>query len=341
MEDQIISAELLKKLEKLSAKFEKSGQKLSDYLDGMMHLEYLSYWDYVHLETLLSLQRPKTDLKDEMIFVTYHQITELYFKLILWELEQLTTESDGEGKNNKSPEIDAKTFLDKIQRINRYFRQLESSFSVMTEGMEREQFAKFRMALMPSSGFQSVQYRLIEISSTDTVNLVHPDHVLWLSADSTDREYLDRLYWKAGSRDTKTGKKNLTLRQFEDKYDKVLLGKIEEFRECNLRRQIQPFIQPNAPHSEKIIAELRTYDQLANVYWPLAHFKAAVRYLVSGKEDKPATGGTNWRKYLPPRYQRIIFFPELWSDEEKENWGKSWVLENIPRDQRSPKENDG
>jgi tryptophan 2,3-dioxygenase len=341
MEDQIISAELLKKLEKLSAKFEKSGQKLSDYLDGMMHSQYLTYWDYVQLETLLSLQRPKTGLKDEMIFVTYHQITELYFKLILWELEQLTTGLDidvaGDGEKEESSKIGAKTFLDKIRRLNRYFRQLESSFSVMTEGMEREQFAEFRMALMPSSGFQSVQYRLIEITSTDVVNLVHPDHVLWLSADSTDREFLDRLYWKAGSRDTKTGKKNLTLRQFEERYDKMLLGKIGEFRESNLRQQMQPFIQPESPYSEKIIAELRTYDQLANVYWPLAHFKAAVRYLVSGKEDKPATGGTNWRKYLPPRYQRIIFFPELWTDEEKDNWGKSWVLENIPRGQRDHK----
>ncbi|MGD1889406.1 MAG: tryptophan 2,3-dioxygenase family protein [Cyclobacteriaceae bacterium] len=337
MEDQFISAELLKKLEKLSAKFEKSGQKLSDYLDGMMHSQYLSYWDYVHLETLLSLQRPKTDLKDEMIFVTYHQITELYFKLIIWELEQLTGASDKTSEKDEGSKIEPKTVLDKIQRVNRYFRQLESSFSVMTEGMEREQFAKFRMALMPSSGFQSVQYRLIEITSTDAVNLVHPDHVLWLSADSTDREYLDRLYWKAGSRDTKTGKKYLTLRQFEEKYDKMLLAKIGEFRECNLRQRMQPFIQPGSPHSEKIIAELRTYDQLANVYWPLAHFKAAVRYLVSGKEDKPATGGTNWRKYLPPRYQRIIFFPELWTDEEKENWGKSWVLENIPRGKRGPK----
>ena len=90
MEDQVLSADLLKKLEKLAAKYEKSDQKLSDYLEGMSHSRYLTYWDYVQLETLLSLQRPKTDLKDEMIFVTYHQITELYFKLILWELGQLT-----------------------------------------------------------------------------------------------------------------------------------------------------------------------------------------------------------------------------------------------------------
>jgi tryptophan 2,3-dioxygenase len=39
-------------------------------------------------------------------------------------------------------------------------------------------------------------------------------------------------------------------------------------------------------------------------------------------EDIKATGGTNWQKYLPPRFQKIIFFPELWTEQEKEEWGK-------------------
>lgn len=320
MENQDLSPELLKKLEKLSAKYEQNDQRLSDYLDSMMNTQYLTYWDYVQLETLLSLQRPKTDIKDEVIFVTYHQITELYFKLILWELDQLTDGSVTEPK----------VFLDKIQRLNRYFQQLESSFSIMTEGMEYQQFNEFRLALIPSSGYQSVQYRLIELNSTDAINLVHPDHVLWLSSKSSDQEYLDQLYWKAGSRDTETGEKTLTLQQFEEQYDQILLDTIAKVRDRNLRQQIQPFIQEDAPHAQQIIKELRTYDQLANIYWPLAHFRTAVRYLVNGKEAKPATGGTNWRQYLPPRYQRIIFFPELWTDQEKDNWGKSWVLENTP-----------
>jgi tryptophan 2,3-dioxygenase len=40
-------------------------------------------------------------------------------------------------------------------------------------------------------------------------------------------------------------------------------------------------------------------------------------------EDIKATGGTNWQKYLPPRFQKIIFFPSLWSSQEKEEWGKA------------------
>lgn len=322
MEDLSISPEIANKIEELSAKFSAKGQKLSDYLEGLLHTDYLTYWDYIHLETLLSLQRPKTDLKDEMIFVTYHQITELYFKLILWELDQITDSSAA----------DTKLFLEKVNRVNRYFKQLTDSFSIMTEGMDREQFAKFRMALMPASGFQSVQYRLIEIFSTDLINLVHPNYVLWLSPDDPVNAFLDKLYWKAGARDTQTGKKTLTLRQFEEKYDKLLLEKAKQYRQKNVRCRMRRLIKDSDGQSEAVIQALRQFDQMANVYWPLAHFKAAVRYLVSDKGVKGATGSTNWRKYLPPRFQRVIFFPELWSEEEKDNWGKSWVLEQMKED---------
>jgi len=313
-----LSPEITKKLEKLSAKLAREGQNLSDYLEGMLHADYLSYWDYIQLESLLSLQNPRTEQEDEMIFVTYHQITELYFKLILWELEQIN-----EGKVSSSA-----SFLDKILRINRYFKQLTDSFSIMTEGLDRQQFAKFRMTLMPSSGFQSVQYRMIEILSTNLINLVHADYVLWLSSDDPVEAYLDNLYWKAGARDTETGEKSLTLRQFEAKYDQLLLEKARLHADKNLSQRIKLYVDEG---NVDIIAALREYDQWANVHWPLAHFRAAVRHLVADKHTKDATGGTNWRRYLPPRFQRVVFFPDLWSDEEKENWGKSWALKHATK----------
>ena len=321
MEDVMLTQELVRQIEQLTARFDRNGQKLADYLQGMVHANFLSYWDYIQLDTLLSLQNPKTDLKDEMIFVTYHQITELYFKLVLWEMEQLT---DGSVDQ-------ADQFLEKVTRMNRYFEQLVSSFSVMTEGLDREQFAKFRLALTPSSGFQSVQYRIIEIMATDLANLVHPNYVLWLSPDDPPQEYLDKLYWKAGARDTETGNKTLTLQQFEAKYDSLLLEKTITYRHKNLRQRMHAFLDEKEEKSSDIIIALREFDLYANVHWPLAHFRAAVRHLVNnnakGGAGLPGTGGTNWRKYLPPRFQRIIFFPELWSDAEKDDWGKTWVLE--------------
>ena len=317
MEDVMLTQELVRQIEQLTSKFDRNGQKLADYLQGLVHANFLNYWDYIQLDTLLSLQNPKTDLKDEMVFVTYHQITELYFKLVLWEMDQLTDGSIGK----------ASQFLEKVTRMNRYFGQLVSSFTVMTEGLDREQFAKFRLALTPSSGFQSVQYRIIELMATDLASLVHPNYVLWLSPNDPPKEYLDKLYWKAGARDTETGKKTLTLQQFEEKYDSLLLEKAQAYKNKNLRRRMHTFLDEHEEKSSDIIIALREFDLYANVHWPLAHFRAAVRHLVSNNSVKGATGGTNWRKYLPPRFQRIIFFPELWSDEEKDDWGKTWVME--------------
>ena len=144
-----LTPEIVKRLELLNDKYAVLGQDLSSYLDGLLYAEVTTYWDYIELETLLSLQKPKTSFPDEKVFIIYHQITELYFKMALNEFEQL-------GKNLK---IDATFFVDRVTRINRYFEALIKSFEIMVSGMEREQFLKFRMSLLPASGFQSAQYR--------------------------------------------------------------------------------------------------------------------------------------------------------------------------------------
>jgi len=68
---------ILDKLEALQAKYAAMGQDLNSYLDGLLHADYLTYWDYINLDTLLSLQHPITPFPDEEIFIIYHQITEL------------------------------------------------------------------------------------------------------------------------------------------------------------------------------------------------------------------------------------------------------------------------
>ena len=66
---------------------------------------------------------------------------------------------------------------------------------------------------------------------------------------------------------------------------------------------------------------MRHYDHTVNVKWVMAHYHAAGKYLNSGKEKAEATGGSDWQKYMHPRYQKRIFFPGLWSEEELSNWG--------------------
>src|SRR6476469_8822042 len=85
----LLNPQLQEKLHELEEKYAAMGQDMPSYLDGLLYADYLTYWDYIHLDTLLSLQNPKTAFPDELIFVTYHQSTELYFKLVLSEMRQI------------------------------------------------------------------------------------------------------------------------------------------------------------------------------------------------------------------------------------------------------------
>ena len=297
-------------LTRLQQKYDVMGQDLNSYLDGLLHADYLTYWDYIHLDTLLSLQNPKTQFPDEKVFIVYHQITELYFNLVLWEMDQLTSRAD----------LDEAFFTARLDRMIRYFENLCASFDIMSEGMEREQFLAFRMSLLPASGFQSAQYRLIELRSTDTINLVDPVSRPALTAASLP-EQMEKLYWRSGATELASGKKTLTLRQFEEKYMKNFLQVAQAHAGNNLLRIYEQKFQGR----QEVIRRLREFDALANVHWPLSHMKSAARYLKKDPEDIKATGGTNWQKYLPPRFQKIHFFPTLWSDTEKEEWGRAAI----------------
>jgi tryptophan 2,3-dioxygenase len=263
----------------------------------------------------LSLQQPKTSFKDEKIFIIYHQITELYFKLIISEMEQI---SDKDA-------ITEAFFIERMERIMMYFDHLISSFAMMWKGMEREQFLKFRMSLLPSSGFQSAQYREIELMAADAFNLVSLQFRAEHDYHSPSDDLFQHLYWQQGAIELATGQKTLTLKNFELKYGKKLIELIENYRRKNLWQKYMSLGEP----SDQLTEIMRQFDLKANVFWPLAHYKSAVRYLQKDPVDIAATGGTNWQKYLPPRFQKVIFFPEIWSESEKEEWGKGWVVKEI------------
>lgn len=313
-----ITPEIKDRLEKLNEKYALLGQDLLSYLDGLLYADTVKYWDYIEVDTLLSLQKPKTNFPDEVIFIMYHQITELYFKLALCEFEQLGNRAS----------LDAAFFTERVSRINRYFEALIKSFEIMINGMEREQFMKFRMSLLPASGFQSAQYRFIEIFSTDFVNLVHKDIRNQFTVDSPIAEMYEHIYWKEGATELETGKKTLTLVQFEEKYQHQFIALGERCRSLNLW-QVYQRLNDTDRANDTVKNVLRQNDINVNINWPLAHYKSAVRYLHKDATDVAATGGTNWQKYLPPRFQKRIFYPALWTNEEKEEWGKAWVEDSL------------
>jgi tryptophan 2,3-dioxygenase len=312
-----ISPEIEKKIAQLQEKYEAMGQDMASYLDGLLHADFLTYWDYIHLDTLLSLQSPKTPFPDEEIFIIYHQITELYFKLALHECRQIIAQLP----------ITVGFFTARLKRINNYFEALTNSFSIMVAGMEKDQFLKFRMSLLPASGFQSGQYRMIEIYATHFINLVAKDKREELRPASIEEQF-EYIYWKFGATELATGKKTLTLKQFEKKYSKTFIELAKANTALNFSALYQQ-LKAAGQATPQLAQELKQLDINVNVNWPLAHYRSAVRYLHREPEEIKATGGTNWQKYLPPRFQKRIFYPELWSAEDVENWGKGWVEEAL------------
>ncbi|MEZ4827182.1 MAG: tryptophan 2,3-dioxygenase family protein [Bacteroidia bacterium] len=320
--------QILERLSMLEDKYVGMGQDMLSYLDGLYYSNGLTYWEYIHLDSLLGLQTPRTPFKDEVIFITYHQMTELLFKLIKQEIDALTAE---QGKDSEY--LHASNWKKRIGRVINYFKHLCNSFDIMLNGMDEDELRKFRMALLPASGFQSVQFREIEIMSTRLKNLIRTEGSKPEISDDPAQVY-PQMYWKKGGIDLETGKKTITLKAFETRYDEELIQLIHKYESQNLESRFMaqgPEIKENAD----IIAALREYDQYVNIYWKLSHLSAASKHLVSGGNDIDATGGTNWRTFLPPRYQRIVFFPDLWDEEEKETWGKAAVVkffqQNISR----------
>jgi tryptophan 2,3-dioxygenase len=306
-----LSREMLERLDKLEEKYAVMGQDMLSYLDGLLYADYLTYWDYIHLDTLLSLQAPRTPLPDERIFIIYHQITELYFKLILQAIEQARA----------SEHLEAVFFRRQLERLNRYFENLIQSFDIMVDGLDKEEFLKFRMSLLPSSGFQSAQFREIELLSTEAHLLANPTHREAAFKETSPEVLYELLYWRSGATELATGKKTLTLRQFEKKYREHLIQLADSARHDNLYR-LYLGLSADERTDEGLIQLLRAYDFNVNVRWRLSHLRSAVRHLDNKPQVIEATGGTNWQRYLPPKNQRILFFPELWSEEEFAQWGR-------------------
>jgi len=252
------------------------------------------------------LQTQRTQLPDEMVFIMYHQINELLFKMILWEIKQVS----------HTEFITTDKFSMHLGRISRYFDMLSNSFDIMALGMEKEQYMKFRDTLTPASGFQSAQYRKIEFASTELINLIDNRFRSTIDRNSPFENAFEHLYWQAAGKDYATGKKNKLLINFEDKYYEEFITFMKDYNTLNLWTKFKSLPQEDQKDKELVNA-MRHYDHTVNVDWTIHHLEAAKAYL----GDSEATGGSDWQKYMHPKYQRRIFFPDLWSKEELEGWG--------------------
>ena len=114
----------------------------------------MSYGDYLHIDTILSAQKPLSPTHDEMLFIIQHQTSELWMKLMLHEL--------GAAVHGVASDELSSAFK-MLARVSRIMEQLVHAWDVLAT-MTPPEYTAMRPSLGQSSGFQSFQYRCIEFS---------------------------------------------------------------------------------------------------------------------------------------------------------------------------------
>lgn len=122
--------------------------------------DQLYYADYLELDKILGAQHPKSGNEtDETLFIVIHQAYELWFKQIIHELDAVRGLFSKENVNDNAGELSIATH--KLKRVAKILEVLHQQIGVL-ETMTPMDFLEFRNLLLPSSGFQSLQFRIIE-----------------------------------------------------------------------------------------------------------------------------------------------------------------------------------
>jgi len=125
----------------------------------------LYYSDYLELNKILDSQHPKSfeipnqPAHDEMLFIIIHQAFELWFKQIRFELDYVCKVFRKEKINDNSEDLNL--VAHRLNRVVKILDLLNEQVSIL-DTMTPLDFLEFRNLLIPSSGFQSLQFRLIE-----------------------------------------------------------------------------------------------------------------------------------------------------------------------------------
>ncbi|HTV50286.1 MAG TPA: tryptophan 2,3-dioxygenase family protein [Steroidobacteraceae bacterium] len=267
-----------------------------DITDEAVHWDLgssLSYSDYLQLAQLLDAQRPLTSEHDEMMFIIVHQNAELWMRLFLHELAGVLqcVRRDHLGPSFKM-----------LERIARVQTQLIATWDVLST-MTPADYSAFRNSLGRSSGFQSVQYRLLEF----TIGNKHPDLIAVHQRDPIAHATLQRaleapsLYDEVLALLSRRGygiPEDTLARDFREPYRAskavagawlgVYLNKAQDWDLYEL--------------AERLI-DMDHKFQL----WRYHHMKTVERII----GYKRGTGGTSGVAYLTKALE-LKFFPELW-----------------------------
>ncbi|HEX5496101.1 MAG TPA: tryptophan 2,3-dioxygenase family protein [Mycobacteriales bacterium] len=247
----------------------------------------LSYGSYLCLTDLLAAQRPQSGgdgtppAHDELLFITIHQVFELWFKLLLHELEAARA-----GMISG----DAYTPRSRLRRAQVIERVLVEQVDVL-ETMTPQDFLDFRSLLAPASGFQSVQFREIEFVS-----------------GAKDARYLDRLS-HARTSERERMRRRLSEPTLWDAYLVLLAGVGFEVADAASRRAaLLAVSRDRASHGMlwDLAEALIDHDEMW-ARWRSRHVLMVERQIGT----KSGTGGSTGAPYLRSRLD-LRFYPELW-----------------------------
>jgi tryptophan 2,3-dioxygenase len=254
----------------------------------------LSYGEYLQLDKILGAQKPLSYEHDEMLFIIVHQASELWMRLFLHELE---TVMDCVRRDNLDPTSKA------MDRISRVQTQLIATWDVLSS-MTPSDYSQFRNALGRSSGFQSVQYRLLEFllgNKNRDVIVVHERepkaHQVLLQALEAPSLY-DEVLSLLSRRGYGIPEEYLT-RDFSEPYQ--------------ANKQVAGAWLGVYHNSEKDWDLYELAEKLVDLdhkfqLWRVHHLKTVERII----GYKRGTGGTAGVSYLAKALE-LKFFPELWT----------------------------
>jgi tryptophan 2,3-dioxygenase len=242
----------------------------------------LSYGSYLEVDQLLSLQHPlsKPEHHDEMLFIVIHQVYELWFKLLLHELDATMRAMDRD---------DLLRVAKHFRRIHAIQRILEQQVDVL-ETMTPQEFNQFRDNLNPASGFQSVQFREIEFAC----GLRRDDVLKYIELDDAQRARLERRTREPSLHDR--FKALLQRRGFAVEPHEALLESL---------RRIYTEESANAD-LHMLLEDLIEFDERL-LLWRGRHVRMVERMI----GQKKGTGGSLGAAYLARTLDSKLF-PELW-----------------------------
>jgi tryptophan 2,3-dioxygenase len=253
----------------------------------------LSYGGYLHLEALLAQQEPQsaaatesgTAAHDELLFITIHQVYELWFKLLLHELTAVRDLLIDRGR-----EPDALwTARHLLRRVTQIEQVLIAQLPVL-ETMTPQDFLDFRSLLAPASGFQSVQFRELEFLS----GLKDPAFADRLrAATPAERERLER---------------RLAEPTVWDAFLAATSARGLDVTDAALMTSLVTIARNRAEFGDlwDVAEGLLSHDELC-AQWRALHATVVERQI----GYKPGTGGSAGATYLRSR-RDLRFFPALW-----------------------------